>query len=185
MRQLTPLLAFGATLVLLAVSSCGTSTERTSTTLQSPPYFSLADYFGKEATRLQQQRPRISKTVMKNDAEEQQHIYVADWNKEFALFIEADINKPAWQNSYLVDSVGLSVTYTSVDSALRTAEILVERSETGAVTHIHVTSRVSNMLYQSNEQLDYYVDSLYRITKTQDVRFIGKSHYTVTGEWLQ
>ena len=184
MRQLNKSVTHGATMVLFMLSSCGSAPESVSTALQSTPYFSLADYFEKEAARLQQQDPEINKTVAKDDEEERKNIHVADWNKEFSLFIDADINKPAWQNSYRVDSAGLSVTYTSTDSALRTKQIRVEKSDTGAVTHIHVTSEVSNMLYQTYEQLDYYVDSLYRITKRQHVRIIGKSHYTVTGEWL-
>lgn len=126
----------------------------------------------------------MNKTVAKDDAEEQKNIRVADWKKEFTLFIDADINKPAWQSSYRVDSTGSAVTYTSTDSTLRTKEIHIAKSDEGTVTHIRVINQVNNMLYQTNEQLDYYVDSLYRISKQQDVRIIGKSHYTVTGEWL-
>src|SRR5690606_2904214 len=116
--------------------------------------------------------------------DERKKIHVADWKSEFALFIDADINKPAWQNNYRVDSTGSSVTYTPIDSTLRAKEIRIEKTDSGTVTHVRVINQVSNMLYQTNEQLDYYVDSLYRITKQQHVLVIGESHYTVTGEWL-
>lgn len=152
-------------------------------TLHTTPYFSLADFFSEEASKLQQSNPEIFKTVAKNGEQEEKRIQVADWRSEFALFIDADINKPAWRNSYQVDSVGSSVTYTSTDPALRTKEIRVDTSPTGAVKHIRITNQASNMLYQTDEQLDYYVDSIYRIEKHQQVRIIGKSHYTITGEW--
>src|SRR5690606_13810786 len=126
-------------------------------------YFSLADYFNSEATRLQQVHPEIIKTVSKDNDEEQRKIRIADWKEEFALFIDADINKPAWQNSYRTDSTDTSITYSSIDSTLRTKAIHVERSTAGTLTHIQITNQVSNMLYQTGEQLDYYPDSMYRI----------------------
>lgn len=186
MRLLNKPFLYLVTVLLLSSLSCNSpdNGEATAAATRAAPYFSLADYFGREAARLQQINPEIEKTVSKNGDEEQKKIRVANWNEEFSLFIDADINKPAWLNSYQVDSTGTSITYTSTDSTLRTKAIRLEKSETGAVTHIRVTNRVDNMLYQTDEQLDYYVDSLYRIIKVQQVRILGKSHYTVTGEWL-
>lgn len=146
-------------------------------------HFSLADYFGKEATRLQQLNPGIVKTVAKNGEQESKEIRVLDWKEEFALFIDADINKPAWQSSYHVDSTATAVSYKSIDPKLRTAQITIEKQENGSVKHIHIVNSVSNMLYQTDEELDYYPDSLYRITKRQRVKIIGESDYTVKGEW--
>jgi len=183
MRRLNIPFVYSATVLLMTLSSCSDS-ERVSNALHTAPYFSLAEYFEKEAARLQQHNPEIIKTAAKNGEDERKKIHVADWKSEFALFIDADINKPAWQNSYRVDSTGSSVTYTPIDSTLRTKEIRIEKTDSGTVTHVRVINQVSNMLYQTNEQLDYYVDSLYRITKQQHVLVIGESHYTVTGEWL-
>lgn len=170
------------TVLALSTWSCN-GPDSAASALHTTPYFSLADFFSEEATKLQQSNPEIIKTVSKNSEQEEKKIQVADWRSEFALFIDADINKPAWRNSYQVDRVGSSVIYTSTDPTLRTKEIRVETSPTGTVEHIRITNQVSNMLYQTDEQLDYYVDSLYRIEKRQQVRIIGESHYTITGEW--
>lgn len=186
MRLLNNPFLYLVTVFLLTSLSCNSPADGKAAANAMPvaPYFSLADYFNQEATRLQQINPEIVKTVSKNGDEEQRKIRVANWKEEFALFIDADINKSAWQHSYRVDSTSTSLTYTSIDSTLRTKAIRLEKSETGAVIHVRVTNRVNNMLYQTDEQLDYYVDSLYRIIKAQHVRIIGKSHYTVTGKWL-
>lgn len=145
------------------------------------PYFSLEDYFRSEAARLQQLAPTITKTVSKNGETEQRSIRIDDWLDELALFIDSDINKPAWQNSYRIDSTKTSVTYTSLDRKLRTGQITVEKRPDGTIKHIGVANRVDNMLFQTNEQLDYYPDSLYSIIRQQQVRIIGESQYTVTG----
>ena len=168
--------------LMSAIPSCS-NPDSIPATRSAEPYFSLAEYFNSEAVRLQEANPEIDKTVSKNGQQESKRINVADWQKELALFIDADINKPAWQHSYRIDSTATSVTYTSTDPKLRTTAIHVEKSEDGAITHIRVVNQVANMLYQTDEQLDYYADSLYRIAKQQHVRIIGDSNYTITGEW--
>ncbi|GGG93131.1 hypothetical protein GCM10007415_29950 [Parapedobacter pyrenivorans] len=173
------------TCVILAwgASSCN-GPNSASVVGSSTSYFSLVDYFDREATRLQQLAPSIVKTVAKNGEQESKEIRIIDWREEFALFIDADINKPAWQNSYHVDSSNVSaVIYKSIDPKLRTAQITVEKQEDGSVTHIQIINKVSNMLYHTDEELDYYPDSLYRIVKRQGVRVIGESDYTVIGKW--
>ncbi|MGK6353216.1 hypothetical protein [Parapedobacter sp. DT-150] len=149
---------------------------------QTAPYFSLENYFRQEAERLDRQAPQIHKTVSKNGEAESRDIRIDDWQKELALFSDADINKPAWQGSYQRDSTHSTLTYTRIDPALRTERIIVEKHTDGTVKHIHVTNRVDNMLYNTLEELDYYPDSLYRISKQQQVRIIGKTDYTVIGQ---
>ena len=187
MRQRLNILLACATLASLTPAwSCSNNTSGSeSAPVSAGPYFSLTDYFNREADRLQQGNPEIVKTVSKNGEQETKNIRVSDWQREFALFIDADINKPAWRNSYRIDSAGTSITYTSTDSSLRTRRIRVEKSAEGTVKHIRVINRAHNMLYHTHEQLDYHADSLYRIVKNQDVRVIGQSHYTVTGRWHQ
>ncbi|MFC3196294.1 hypothetical protein ACFOET_01580 [Parapedobacter deserti] len=145
------------------------------------PYFSLEGYFNSEAARMQREAPVIDKVVSKGGQPEHRTIQINNWHKELALFTESDINKPAWRASYRVDSTASTLTYTSLDPKLRTARITVEKRPDGTVKHIAVVNRVSNMLYQTEEQLDYYPDSVYRINKQQQVRFIGESRYMVSG----
>jgi len=166
--------------VLVWGLSCSRRSD-TPSTGHAESYFSLADYFSKEATRLQQFAPTVAKTVTKNGEAEHRMLRIDNWQNELALFIDSDINKPAWQNSYRVDSTATSVTYTSRDPELRTERIIVEKRPDGTVNHIRVVNRVSNMLYQTEERLDYHPDSAYQLVKRQWVRFIGESHYTISG----
>ncbi|WP_262248263.1 hypothetical protein [Parapedobacter soli] len=171
--------------VPMLLTSCGDAGDASGAAIRPETnYFSLTDYFDREAERLQQINPEITKTVAKSGDSESKNIRVTDWKGEFALFTDADINKPAWQNSYRIDSTASSVKYTATDPTLRTKEILVEKSDDGTITHIRITNQVDNMLYHTDEQLDYYTDSLYRIDKKQRVRVIGESHYTISGRFI-
>lgn len=145
------------------------------------PYFSLEDFFIGETSRLTKLVSAVEKKVSRNGISEEKHVQIDDWKNELALFIDSDINKPAWQTSYRIDSTRLSLSYTSIDPELRTQKITIDKYESGQVKHIAITNRVSNMLYQTTEQLDYYPDSLYQINKQQQVRFIGNSQYLISG----
>lgn len=148
---------------------------------RSLPFFGIEAYFNGEATRLQHLNPRIVKSVSKNGDTERREIQIDNWKNELTLFIESEINKPAWRTSYRADSLDTVITYTSLDPALRTQRIDIKKHGDGSVKNISIHNRVTNMLYQSDELLDYYPDSLYRINKRQHVRIIGESHYTVSG----
>ncbi|WP_257670621.1 hypothetical protein [Parapedobacter tibetensis] len=169
--------------IMLSAISCTTDDVQVANHVK--PYFSLEDYFQQEASRLQQLAPSISKMVSKNGETESHDIQIDNWESELALFIDSDINKAAWQSSYKIDSTMTSLVYTSLDPELRTEQITVEKGDDGTIKHIGVSNRIKNMLYQTDEQLDYYPDSLYRITKQQHVRIIGESNYLVAGTFQQ
>jgi len=149
------------------------------------PYFSVETYFKAEADRLQKSAPLVTKTVNKNGEQETHAVRISKWENELMLFIESDINKTAWSQLYQIDSVGNTVTYRSVDPELRTQQILLKRDTNGDIRYIGIQNRASNMLYQSDEQLEYYPDSLYRIGKRQRVIVVGKNNYTITGTFEQ
>ncbi len=176
------LVVCSACAITSAATSCGSIPDNKAQTERPGPYFSLENYFQQEASRLQQHAPQVFKTVTKDGSTEQRNIQIADWNNELALFIDSDINKADWRNSYKIDSTQTSVLYTSLDRSLRTKKITIEKyADNGVVKYIGVTNQTRNMLYQTDEQLDYYPDSLYRISKRQSVRIIGESNYTITG----
>lgn len=176
------IVCFICVLIILAVS-CSPADDA-GNPAQAGPYFSLEDFFSTEISRLQQRLPEIAKTVTKNGETETHDLQIKNWRNELALFIDSDINKSAWQHSYQIDSTANIVRYSSLDPALRTQQIVIEKDSTGAVTHVTIRNEVNNTLYQSNEQLDYYPDSLYRINKKQHIVVIGENTYTITGVLL-
>src|SRR5690606_26910907 len=165
---------------LIGNLSC-TSSDNASLPKKANPYFSLKDFFVNETSRLVKLAPVVEKTVSRNGASEKKQVQIDNWKNELALFIDSDINKPAWQNSYRIDSTEHSLRYTCIDPELRTQKITIDKYESGLVRHIAITNRAGNMLYQTAEQLDYYPDSLYQISKQQQVRFIGDSQYSISG----
>lgn len=161
--------------------SCTDSDTTPAPSTAGGPYFSLEDFFLNETSRLTSQALTVDKTVSRNSMSETKRVQISDWKNELALFIDSDINKPAWRGSYRIDSTGYSVAYSSIDPELRTQKITIEKQGDGKVKHIAIINHTGNMLYQTDEQLDYYPDSLYQINKQQRVRFLGDSRYSISG----
>ncbi len=146
-------------------------------------YFDIRGYFEKEALRLQKQNPAIYKTVSQNSQVEKKRVNIPDWKSELELFTESDINKPAWNNSYIVRKNGSSVEYISTDSDLKTRKIKIHHSEKGQIDQIIIFNKTSNLLYTSTEKLSYYPDSLYTINKKQNVQVIGENQFAISARF--
>lgn len=173
MIKYTPLIIFIITLV-----SCNQPSAVNSGTNN---YFDVKGFFENEARRLAQLNTLVLKTVMKDNRKETRKMRISNWQAELGLFMESDINKPAWKSSYKVSGDKKRLLYTATDSTLRTQRILIEKDSSGVIKHISVLNRNRNMLYESDDKLDYFTDSLYRIQKEQDVLILGNNTYEVTG----
>jgi hypothetical protein len=143
-------------------------------------FFSLKNYFEEEAQRLNSKQGFVLKEVRRNSSTETKEIKIQDWKKEFGLFIESDINKLSWKDSYQETTHQDTLFYKSKDPQLRTQEIFIVK-DNGRIKEISINNLVNNYLYKSNEHLVYYPDSLYQINKLQKVLVIGTNEYHISG----
>ncbi len=147
-------------------------------------YFDLSGFFENEKDRLNQLRPRVEKTVEVNGEQEEKTLKIESWTTEFSSFTESDINKPAWINSYEINRKNGELSYKALEDQLKTRLLTVNFDTTGAVSSIEIINQSSNILYNSEERLVYYPDSLYQIIKFQDVRIVGRNDYVIRGRFL-
>ena len=167
-----------AIIIVLLFSGCFSQEKEKSR--QQIYYFDLKGYFSKIAQELNKRNPAINKSISKNDIKESQILTIQNWNQELALFIESDINKSAWKDSYTKDSTESRIIYTAIDEDLRTQkiEILIEK---GILKKIKINAKVDNLLYQTKENLEFIPDSVYRINKYQKVILLGENNYLIRG----
>ena len=161
----------------ICLTACSFSNKKKE---QAVNYYNLQKYFSEEAARLNKTKPNINKTVKHNNASETQFIKINDWAQELALFIESDINKAAWKNSYQKDSTSTKITYTAKEENLRTRRIIILLKR-NKLSKISITNQTKNNLYHTKEELIYIPDSLYQIEKYQDVKVLGINNYQVKG----
>jgi hypothetical protein len=167
-----------ALLVLLVIAGCTKQQEQPA----ENRFFDVKGFFTAEAGRLNQQKAFSEKTAIKDGRAETKKIRVDDWKTELDPFLASDINKSSWRNSYRSTSAADSVVYDALEDDLRTRRIVVRKGAAGRVTAVKIENRTSNALFSSSESLVYIPDSTYQITKTLDVRLIGRNDYLISGK---
>ena len=147
----------------------------------SPKYFDVEGYFTAESARLAAINPMVTKTATHNGVTETQKLKIANWAEEFALFKDADINKPAWTNSYKVINEGGLLIYRAKEDQLQVHEILIKREQQKIKWILIYTRAPKNILYKSYTKLSYFPDSLYMIEMDQHVKLLGVNTYKISG----
>ncbi|MEO8793902.1 MAG: hypothetical protein ABI390_00475 [Daejeonella sp.] len=170
----------GIILILAFLVGCKSETPKKNT---PDVYFDLKTYFENEAARLQSVNPAIEKTVSRNSVKQNKKIANIDWKAELSLFTASDINKPSWKDSYQKIQNDSGLIYKALDSALRTREIEIYKTNEGTIKAIKIQNQTVNRLYQSFENLLYIPDSLYQVNKKQHVLIIGENDYLIKGRF--
>jgi hypothetical protein len=164
--------------IIMCCSACKPDIKETGATLK---YFDLKGFLNADTTRLNKLNPTVIKTVGHNGSNQTKKVKIDNWGRELGLFMDADINKPAWQNSYNITQDSSTLIYTAKDPALKMAEMVIKRHKQ-KVKWIMILNNTSNILYTSSERLTYYPDSLYLIQKGQHVRLMGNNFYRIEGK---
>nr|WP_199082876.1 hypothetical protein [Pedobacter sp. ASV19] len=145
-------------------------------------YFDIQNYFQQEALRLNKAKPLVEKIVVVNGAEEKKKVSIADWNREFSVFSDADINKSAWKGAFKVTKSKIEELYVNTEDKIPVKQVLVYRAG-DKVTGIKILQNTANYLYNSVDTLVYYPDSLYQISKTQHIKLLNAKSYKITGKF--
>jgi 2-hydroxy-3-keto-5-methylthiopentenyl-1-phosphate phosphatase len=144
-------------------------------------YFDIKGYFAKEIFRLQKLKPIVNKTVSINGLTENKASRIADWQKELAIFVNADINKTSWKGSFKIGKENGADVYISDSKKIPIKKILVDQSAL-RVNKVEIIIDNKNILYQSQDTLTYYPDSLYTIKKQQKIRLLNEKKYLIVGK---
>ncbi len=161
----------------MIIASCRPDIKESAGTLK---YFDIKGFFHADSARLSHKNPLVTKTVSHNRVVQTKKVHINNWGTELAPFIDADINKPAWRDSYALQTGKGLLIYVAKTPELKTRQIIIKQLA-GKVIWIQVYNNTKNLLYEDIELLTYFPDSLYSITKSQKVRFMGKNTYVIKG----
>lgn len=168
----------GGIAIVACWSACKPDVKESGSSLK---YFDINGYFTKDIARLNKLNKPVLKTVTHNTVSESKTVHINNWELELSLFKEADINRPAWKNSYtMLDEDGL-IVYRAKYPELKMRQMLIKKYK-GKVKWILIYNKTpKNILYQTTEKLSYFPDSLYIIDKVQRVRLLGSNFYEIKG----
>ena len=154
------------------MTACQNTTTGSQSAATSKHFFDLEGYMAQEINRLQQANPEVDKTAALNG--EQSNIQRKDiqFKEELNLFVDSDINRPAWRDKYRVDSTlnssgqVASRTYTAIEDKLPTRKLEVFYSN-GAVDSLFIHYRSGSLITQSERWLSYSPGKGYSIKSIQ------------------
>lgn len=163
------------TAVMLSCTSASVENQH-----NTDPEFDIPTFFKNEIMLLDSTAPKVTKTVLKDSISETKELVVADWQKELASFSAVDLNKPAYQHAYSKDSSANSVTYTFRDPSADLSLVRIDY-EAGAPVAFTIKRQSKNLLYNTEEKLEYVKGKSYSIDKVQTVKLLGSQHYHIKG----
>ncbi|MCE6988393.1 hypothetical protein [Dyadobacter sp. CY323] len=139
-------------------------------------YFDLKGFIENQIVYLSEKRPKVSKTTMLDGKSEEVRSSEIDWKKELELFSQADINKPAYRQSYSVsrkDSLHFEYTLKpQMDLPVQYLRISVD-SVTSQPIHIQALLKSHNKIYTSEKEIELFCSSKDNVWELSTYRVKG------------
>lgn len=172
-----------ALLYLTLFLSCSSSVES-----DEPVFFNIKSYISNQIGQLQTQHAALQKTVMNKGKEETKVISQPDWSKELQAFMECDLNRPGWSNSYKTDSIRrdstLTIRYTAMEPKLRVRKLEIIQLN-GDVQEIKAECLQANTWFTARQQLYFSSGKGYGIRGFQKVVLADSVSYTITASIIR
>lgn len=161
-------------LVCVSIFAC-TQSEAASTNAASHHFFDLRGYFMTEARRLNDEGiHQATKIVVADGKTESRNIDNIDYERELSFFAASDINRPAWSDKYVVDTLFgefkqvVQLNYKCIDYKLKIRNIVVSYKGT-EVNKVVVENNTSSSIATSSQTLVYEPTIGYSIESHQKV----------------
>jgi hypothetical protein len=137
-------------LLIILFTSCQNQENQNAT----KNYYDLAGFINIQIKKLTDNQPLIAKSVLIEGKSENLNNNKIDWQKELELFLQADLNKQAYQNSYNEVKTDSSVVYQlKADEKLpvKSLEIYFDKSHSPHFIKAELSTK--NYLYESHKSL--------------------------------
>lgn len=152
---------------------------------QTNKYFDLKGLIESQIKTLNKQKPVVQKSILIAEKSENQVVKTIDWAKELELFIQADLNKPAFIQSYQVDSSSTGVKYTLKETEklpvkyLNITKVGTEGINIEALVnnenYLYETERHLKLSLKNNQATDYQINGFQKIV------FGDKKNFKING----
>jgi len=179
-----PLLAL-ALLTMLLHTSC--EEQVTAVANQPDPFFDLEAYIEEQISDLNQEQPKVRKTISVEGQRETQQFDSLDYRTELKTFLNSDINRKAWVDKYKADSTFegsqlKQVAYTATGEDLKTRLLRVQY-EQGKVSDIYIENRTNSIVADVRQDLHFQPGQGYRLVTTQETVLSEEQEIEVEVKW--
>ena len=172
--------------LLLFFIACQTTIDNTSAQSTQKPFFDLRTYFQSQIKQLANIKA-VTKKVSANGKTEEKTFNKLDFEKELAMFVGSDINRPAWLDKYKIQNISIEndsarskeTVYTTTNEQLKTKEVKVFFDKTGAPVEINIANADKSLFSDWKQNLNYKPGQGYSISNDQQFIFFKDSRVTI------
>ncbi|MEN9363801.1 MAG: hypothetical protein RI903_1110 [Bacteroidota bacterium] len=149
---------------------------------QKNTYYSWESYLNTEIAYVIKQGNRLQKSVILDGEKEEKVLLDVDWKKEWALFLEADLNKAAYQSAYDHFSEPGMIWYSlkpGENLSVKKFVLHLDAEERPVKVEIEVEQK--NLLFETHKKLfmnfseghveTYYIEGSQQMTWTKPTEY--------------
>ncbi len=171
-------------IILLSIISLSCSKQKDFT---EKKYFDLKGFSENLIADLQKEKPEVRKVWQLASKEETKKTKLIDWQKELALFVDADLNKKAFLTSYETINDGpVSLFTLKKGEELPVKKLIVKKDKLGRVEYIKIERRTNNYLFKTNSKFEMNLEneklSKYKIQTIQELFLSKPDTSTIMGQ---
>jgi hypothetical protein len=143
--------------------------------LAKKKFFDVPGYFKGEISFIQNNFTTVLKSSVYNGDSAYQQLKVSEvnWNKELAIFLESDINKPAYYANMQADDQG---SCRATSNKLSIQEVLLgygAHEEQNRVVNVQIVISKTNLISSTNIRAEYQHGYAYTIRGDQKIKNLG------------
>lgn len=174
---------------LFLLGSCQTPAD----TEQTKVYFDLKGFIEKQIIELNKRKPLVTKEMSIGSNQDKAETTTIDWSKELELFIQADLNKQAFQLSYDISqptpNAYLYTLKKGEKLSVKSLKIVIDKTSKQP-NLIEAVLQEKNKLYDSEKLLSLtctmrpegiWLIKTYKISGFQQLTLADKKGFSVTG----
>lgn len=129
-------------------------------------YFNLTDFFESEIARLEKVQPKAIKTVTIDGKTESIEPDTLNYRAALQIFMDADINKPAWKGRFRVEHHKQTVQYSTTDKDIPVKSVLVTYKN-NMPESITIQRSTYAMLAGASQHMTYHINQGFTVVTTQ------------------
>jgi len=162
--------------------ACGSSEK----SIQKNTYFAWSAFLKQEINGYAKSNQRVHKTVILDGEKEVKMVSNLDWEKEFALYLDADLNKPAYEKSYdNLSEPGFYWYSLKKDENLPVKKMIVHLDGEELPTKVEIEITQKNFLFETRKKLfmnfseghiqTYYIEGMqqFLLAKPTSYKILG------------
>jgi hypothetical protein len=152
-------------------------------------YYDLPVCMRKQVDLLNKMGKHVRKKLTKDGKSQTVERGDVNWDEELELFMESDINRPAWRGAFIADTVELErmyvISYRTENEEIPVKNVVVTLDrDSKQCLHLTIDRQTDNFLYTSVQKLFFTPGEGYTIKGLLKVSFLFESEFVVESTFI-